>query len=246
MMNTFIPFLLLICLLSCLPACQAPDRSSGGIQVFYHGALKKMMKEGDISSKYNVAELADSSNIFGLGAFENLKGEIQIFNSLPLHSFVHAGSIGLDSSFNIEATLMVYARVPKWHSITFSEQHTSTKRLEKFIAEKAKRQGINIKKPFPFILECSPDILKWHIINWKEGDTEHSHEKHIASGLSGTLKMKKVEIIGFYSSAHKGIFTHHTSNSHMHFKSHDETIAGHVDELIINGGGILKLPEVIE
>ena len=33
-------------------------------------------------------------------------------------------------------------------------------------------------KPFPFLIEGNASSLNWHVIDWKKGDTEHTHEKH--------------------------------------------------------------------
>ena len=80
-------------------------------------------------------------------------------------------------------------------------------------------------------------------INWKDGDTIHNHKKHKESGLNGTLANRRVQIIGFYSTKHKAVFTHHTTNMHMHFKTDDNAIAGHIDDLSFNQTVTLKLPK---
>ena len=79
------------------------------------------------------------------------------------------------------------------------------------------------------------------LIDWPEGDTEHSHEKHIHSGLYGTLENQTVEMLGFYSNKHHAIFTHHTTNMHVHVKSDKAT--GHADSFTLGENMILKLPK---
>lgn len=86
--------------------------------------------------------------------------------------------------------------------------------------------------------------MKWHVIDWKEGDAEHTHEKHRNSGLNGTLIRESVEILGFYSGRHHGLFTHHTTNMHLHMKNSEGTIVGHVDGLTLKQGMELKLPVI--
>ena len=49
-------------------------------------------------------------------------------------------------------------------------------------------------------------------------------------------------MLGFYSDSHHAIFTHHTTNMHMHVKTDNNEIAGHVDALVLGEGMILKLP----
>lgn len=71
---------------------------------------------------------------------------------------------------------------------------------------------------------------------------EHTHEKHINAGLKGKIMNENIEIIGFYSDSHHRIFTHHTTNVHMHFKSQNDKLAGHVDTIKLGRRMILKLP----
>ena len=99
-----------------------------------------------------------------------------------------------------------------------------------------------MEEPFPFLIEGTPESFDWHVINWPEGDTEHSHEKHIKSGLNGSIESTPVEMLGFYSNAHHAIFTHHTTNMHIHVKTTDNSLAGHVDGLTLGTGMILKIP----
>ena len=72
----------------------------------------------------------------------------------------------------------------------------------------------------------------------------HTHEKHKTSGLYGTINNSQVEMLGFYSNAHHTIFTHHTTNMHIHVKTADGEVAGHVDDMILGKEMILKLPAI--
>ena len=72
---------------------------------------------------------------------------------------------------------------------------------------------------------------------------EHSHEKHVTSGPHGTMEHQEIEILGFYSNSHHAVFTHHTTNMHMHFLLPDGTNAGHIDDIDLGQGMKLMLPE---
>ena len=210
--------------------------------VEYHGALKNMMHKGDITAKADLSDLKKTEHIYALGALENLKGEIQIFDSKPYNTMVDSKALMFDQSFTKKATLLVYASVSEWNNIVIANNVVTYEQLEAFIKEEAVKNGIDTDAPFPFLIEGTAKSFDWHVINWKDGDTEHSHEKHISSGLHGTLKKKQVEMLGFYSNAHHAIFTHHTTNMHIHVKTTDNKIAGHVDALTLGKGMLLKLP----
>jgi acetolactate decarboxylase len=211
-------------------------------EVHYFGALKNIMHDGDLTAKFDLASLKDIKGIYALGAFENLKGEIQIFNGSCMNAIVASDSLLIDKTFDHSATLFVYAKVNKWKELKIPKSITTQDKLERYISRKAKKSGLNINQPFPFLIDGNISELEWHVINWKDGDMEHTHEKHINAGLKGKIMNENIEIIGFYSDSHHRIFTHHTTNVHMHFKSQNDKLAGHVDTIKLGRRMILKLP----
>jgi acetolactate decarboxylase len=238
MIKHFLTLLIIILITS----CKTESKESTNFKVEYKGALKNMMHKGDISSKVELKNLENIEHLYALGATENLKGEIQIFDGEPLISCVVDSTLVFDNSFDKKATLLVYASVDNWKSFKIPENIVTYKELEIYINQTAKDNQIKVNEPFPFLLEGKPKYIDWHVINWKNGDTEHSHKKHINSGLNGRLNNKQVEMLGFYSDSHHAIFTHHTTNMHIHLKTVDNKLAGHVDGLNLDKGMILKLP----
>ncbi len=228
-----------------LSACEE-QHTGKTIEVKYAGALRNMMHKGDISAQISLSELADLENLYALGAISKLKGEIQIFDGQAWNTRVVGDSLIVDSSFAQSATLLVYAQVAQWNTIDIPNTIHTRKDLEQFIKQQAAEQGINTNAPFPFLLEGAFQSVDWHVINWKDGDMEHSHEKHIKSGLHGTLKDVSLQALGFYSERHKGIFTHHTAHTHIHMKTANKRIAGHIDELVVGEQVLLKLPVITD
>ncbi len=206
------------------------------------GALKEIMHQGDLSPRIQLAALKDQSHLYALGAVENLKGEILIFNGKPLVSSVRDGKIRVARNFEGNACLLVYTRVPAWKRLSVPPEVTNLDGLETFVKEAATRHGLDTLAPFPFLLEGKVRSASWHVIDWPEGDTEHSHEKHKRAGLHGVLQDEEIAALGFYSESHQGVFTHHSSRTHLHLMLADEKLAGHVDA-VDPGGLTLALPE---
>jgi alpha-acetolactate decarboxylase len=213
-------------------SCQNTEKKAIVTEVNYSGALRTIMS-GNIQAVLSLDSLSNKKHLYALGAVENLKGEIQIIDSKPSNSFVVDSTLTIMDSYKLKAALLVYAEVDEWESFQI-ENITTKSDLEEKVFETAKSQGVNIEKPFPFLLEGTAALLDWHVINWKEDDTIHNHKKHTESGLNGTLRNTEVEIIGFYSTKHKAVFTHHTTNMHMHFKTDDNSVAGHIDDIRIS------------
>ncbi|HFA50945.1 MAG TPA: hypothetical protein ENJ95_18195 [Bacteroidetes bacterium] len=228
-------------LLLLFTACQT-DSPRNPLNVQHAGALKTMMHKGDLSAKKDLQELAGTPNLYALGAVENLKGEILIYDGQPLVTSVKNGTIAVDKSFDKKAALLVWAAVDTWAEVPVPSNVKSFEEFEIFIKKAAEENGLDTETQFPFLLDGTARSLTWHVINWKDGDTEHSHEKHIKSGLNGTLKNIAVNILGFYSKHHRTIYTHHTSNIHAHFKTAENPFAGHADDIELGENMVLKLP----
>ncbi|MEM7039693.1 MAG: acetolactate decarboxylase [Bacteroidota bacterium] len=212
-------------------------------EVKHLGALRNMMHKGDISAKGALRDFENQPHLFGLGAVEDLKGEILILDGKPYITSVVEGEIETDQSFEKNATLFVYAQVEAWTEIKIPRKIKSYAQLESFVEQAAQKQGIDTELAFPFLVEGQLGAGDWHVIDWPEGDTEHTHEKHIQSGLNGTISNEKVKILGFWSNKHHAIFTHHTTNMHLHFRTEDGRLAGHLDDLKLGRKMKLMLPK---
>ncbi len=211
-------------------------------EVNFFGKLKDIMHKGDVSAKVELGML-DKKHLYALGAFENLKGEIQIFNGASYSTYVEDSLLKFDKTFDKNATLLIYANVSVWQEIQIPENISSYENLEKFIEKKAKEQRIDVEKPFPFLIGGTAKSFDWHTIDWQDGDTKHSHQKHVNSGLHGTVESADVELLGFYSNKHHAIFTHHTTNMHIHVRTLEGDLAGHLDDLVLGQKMVLKLPK---
>ena len=224
----FINFFLLLLFVSANPACELIERQ---VKVNYRGALRNFMHGNDLSAKLDLDTLRDRPYLYGLGARENLKGEILIWSGEPVVSLVRDSQVLVDHSFDHRAALFVWSEVEKWEAFAVPDTVNTYSSLEAFIAHQAAGNSLwSLSAPFPFRLRGEA-TLDWHVIDWPPDDSVHTHEKHRTSGPHGTLQNQKVEVLGFYSTEHTGIFTHHTTNMHLHFRTLDNTLAGHVDDL---------------
>jgi len=230
-----------------LTSCNNNDyKISPSFVVKNKGSLKNIMLKGDVSAKANLKDLEKKEHIYALGTLENLKGEILILDSKVFNTYVDGSNLIFDDTYNTNASLLVYANVESWLSYRLIKEITTYQDLEYLVEEIARQNGIDITKPFPFLIEGKLKSFDWHVINWKDGDEEHSHKRHINSGLHGTLENQEVLLLGFYSNSHHTIFTHHTTNMHIHVKTKDNLLAGHLDDLTIDSKSesylTLKIP----
>ncbi|RMG57901.1 MAG: hypothetical protein D6722_24205, partial [Bacteroidetes bacterium] len=150
--------------------------------------------------------------------------------------------VRVDRTPNHAATLLVQAEVPAWRGQTLPDTVQTYAQLEAFLRALAADPAHFAGAPFPFRLEGEVAALAWHVIDWPEGDSVHTHHKHQTAGPHDTLRQTPVHILGFYSDRHTGLFTHHSSNMHLHMHTRDQQLAGHVDDLELTPGARLHLP----
>ena len=221
-----------------LPGCSQTWEN----HVQHTGALRNAMVHGDISAKIQLSELAGLDNLYALGAVGELNGEVQIFDSQPSITYVEDGNLLFDTTFQSSASFIVYAQVKTWQQITIPSEVVTRDQFEEYLQIEAERIGLNTDEPFPFLLSGNFAENSWHVIQWDPSDTVHTHEKHIESGLFGKMENKHLEMLGFFSKNHAGVFTHHTTFMHLHYITEDGLSAGHSDDFILGDSVVLSLP----
>tara|TARA_B110000495_G_scaffold141922_1_gene124866 strand:+ start:1607 stop:2308 length:702 start_codon:yes stop_codon:yes gene_type:complete len=229
--------LLLVGLL--LIGCQSDQKS---IHVNIYGELRQIMHGGVRDGVVALTDVLQDEHVYGLGALEGLEGEILIWDSKPVLTTAKKGG---EASFtnnaeNEKALLLVTATVKDWIEIPFNNTQIETS-LNDYIYQIAKDNNINPEEPFPFILQGNFTKVKWHIIS--DPGPDGTHEDHMNKSWNRTVENTNAKILGFYSTKHHAVFTHHSTNSHMHFYDEKSGYSGHADELILGENTILKLPK---
>jgi len=207
--------------------------SFGQSDVEYYGKLMSIM-QGNIGSNFELKNLQNKDHIYGLGAVENLKGEITIIDNKPFITSVENGKIKFDTTLNNNAALIVFGSVSDWQELQGTSNINTAADVENYLNMALLKNDSSSNEPIPFLIKGNVKSLSWHIIDWADGDMVHTHKKHKTSGLKGIIENQDVTIIGFYSQNHRGIITHRYSNIHMHFITEDKKISGHLDEVKFN------------
>lgn len=194
-------------------------------------AMKDVMWKGELYSKIQLDTISPKEGLYGLGPEAYLSGEIVINNGNTYVSRVLSDSTMTVTKNTIaEAPFFVYANVNDWYKTKLPSHIKSIKDLELFIDNKTKDK----KRPFAFKLEGGISKATIHIQNLPKG-TKVSSPKEAHQGQTNyKLDNEEVEIIGFFSTEHQGVFTHHDSFLHMHLITKDETKMGHLDSVVFD------------
>ncbi len=198
-------------------------------KVYTVGAMKDMGKT-NFKTQFWLDTIANKSDLFGMGPYDRMKGEITVFDGKPFYaSAFEEGKTVVGQSWDIRTPFFVYANVTKWKAFQFSWDITSVEDIQNKVATIAKQNGYKLTEPFPFKITGNFDAITNHIVTPRSADVEGYRE-----GVKQQLfSFNKIEgsLLGFYSEKHQGIFTSSKSYVHVHFLSDDQTFMGHLDKI---------------
>jgi len=206
------------------------------------GQEEDLIKKGDMSTHISLKQLQDKPHLYALGSVTNLKGFIVIDDSKPFTSFVHDDSVAIDSSWNTDATLMVYAQADQWKEIQIPADIKIWRDLEQFVLQSAKDNGINPGVAFPFLLKGTAASIQWRVTDWDATDKAVTNKKVKQSGKKGTAENVNATIVGFYCTKQYRVLAEHSTKMHLHFCSDDKKVSGHADDIALDGNMKLYLP----
>ncbi len=236
----FLKFLCGLCVFGLYSCSNVKDQSIGYRDIKVAGAMKNVMWKGELSGIIRLDTMANKKGLYGLGPLSFLKGELLINDGRVFVSKVLSDSTMLvEETSDVSAPFFVYGNVTEWKESKLPISVKDIKSLETYIHQLTELE----KRPFVFKLLGRVDSAKIHIQNLPDG-TKVSSPKEAHQGQTNyLLKDEVVEIIGFFSTEHQGIFTHHDSFLHMHLMTQDHSKMGHLDEVLFSEGKVkLLLP----
>ncbi len=212
------------------------------------GTLREVLRDGQSQGRVRLADFSNKPHAYGLGALENLTGEILIHNGRVWVSKCE-NSQKLKTSNHpaneTRATLLAVSYVPSWKKIRV-DQSITDEQFDHWILEVANQHGLSSHEVFPFMVTGNFQHLSVHVLSGQcpvaaaqSGEsTNHQPYRNQWYDINATL-------VGFYGKDLAGILTHHDSSTHVHALIEDDLkIIGHVDALELKAGSILYLPDL--
>lgn len=204
---------------------QSPDTYA---DVKIVGAMRNVMWKGELGASIELDTIVNKKNLYGLGPMSYLSGEILIKDGKAYVSKVtSSSSMSVEKTFKASAPFFVYANVEDWREIDLPTNIKTLPELELFIDEQSKNQ----KRPFAFKLKGQIYKAVIHVQNLPPGTKVSSPTEAHQGQTNYPLQNKKVDIVGFFSTEHKAVFTHHDTFMHLHLITEDESKMGHLDEV---------------
>lgn len=222
--------------------------------VEYIGAQKNIFATGKAESVVSLEDLEGLKGLYAMGPIDGLDGEITIYDSKPYITKVRGKDFVMENTFKHGAFFLVWTEQTKWKDVPVPASVKGYVDLQQFVKEQAQAEGIDVTKPFPFLLAGTPVEIKWHINVDRTEGKPITKELFVKSKAPFVTRNEPVDIIGFYADHHVGVFIAEYAPAikegsgikntiHIHLVSRISHAAGHIDDLTLGEGMVLKLPQ---
>jgi len=196
---------------------QQMESSDNSVKIV--GAMRNVMHKGELFGTILLDTITNKSHLYGIGSLEYLKGEILIIDGKPyVSSVITDTAMKVEENWKIKAPFFVYANIEKWTKIDFPDSIQTIPQLGIFLENISENQ----QRPFTFKMNATVQSGDIHIVNLSKGTEVHSPEEAHQEQRNYPIENEQVEMIGFFSTEHQGIFTHHDSYVHLHLITNDK------------------------
>ena len=202
------------------------------------GAMKNVMWNGELEGVINLDTIKNKEHLYGFGPMENLKGELLIIDGKSFQSTVATpNTMVVTETFKNKAPFFAYAYITDWDEIKMPDSIVSLPTLEKFLNATTTKHS----RPFMFKLVGKIKTAAIHVVNLPQGTIVHSPADGHKGITNYTIINENVHLIGFFSTDHKTIFTHHDTFMHIHLITDDHSKMGHLDSVEFNPASLKLL-----
>jgi acetolactate decarboxylase len=135
-------------------------------------------------------------------------------------------------TYDIKAPFFGYTNNAKWTDQTLPDSIRNIQQLEQYLDRLTKSSA----RPFMFKLTGTVEQAVIHIVNLPKGSKVSSPNDAHKGQKNYKIKNEPSDLIGFFSTEHETIFTHHDTYLHMHLITADRQKMGHLDEVLFKKG----------
>jgi len=236
-----------------------PDTASAAVPVPWDGTIVQFgtmheaIGERQHQGRVTLDELMKRPHFYGVGAMEQLAGELTLLDGVPTVTRVNAEGLPspADAAPNeSKATLLVGAYVPEWTEHLLADA-VSPVELDQAIVDAAAKAGVDVAKPFVFAIDGVFSDVRLHIING--ACPMHARLNKLAlpdeqKPFEADLAEVRGTVVGVFAKDAVGSMTHPGTSTHMHLLYTDEesgaAITCHLERIGVSAGGVLYTPFV--
>lgn len=236
-------FLTILLLLPVAAFAAAKDAGQPSFTMRYYGNFRKMVQENNFEGVVELERALSGPHVYAVGIIKNAEGEITVLDS---EAWLNYGKDGINKTSNQrkkgeKASLLITANVEKWQTIAIPAD-MSENELYAFVLEQARKSGLNIKSPFPFLVEGKIKKLVWDVLDGTDTDSAKKNNQLFLRKLVGYREEAPVVLIGFYPAEMQNEFDCSGELWHVHVFFKDDNNTGHANAFSVTKGSKLEIP----
>lgn len=236
-------FLAIIFLLTGAVIAFAKDPGPSSVSVRYYGSFKKMLQENHVEGVVELDRALSAPHVYAVGIVKNAEGEITVLDG---EAWLNYGRDGISKTVNQmkkgeKAALLITANVEKWQTMVVPDD-MSENELFSFVFDQAKKIGLNMKAPFPFLIEGRIRRLVWDVLDGTDTDQARKGNQIFLRKLVGYREEAPVILLGFYPGELHNELDYPGELWHIHAVFKDDNNTGHVNAFSVTKGFRLLLP----
>jgi alpha-acetolactate decarboxylase len=223
--------------------------ASHTVRVMQYGKMREVLGGGAAAASPCVSldEALRTPHAYAVGALPRLEGEITVIDGRAWIARPRGNELSVEGPTATpaeNAAMLTIAYINRWDEFKI-EQHLDGDVLEAFIADRARESGIDLREPFPFLIEGRVSDLQAHVVN---GACPMKPGARLAADQQPWRFQqelpRKATIVGFYAADSVGKMTHPGTSIHAHalLEVDGTTVTGHVERMAVGPDAILKLP----
>jgi len=213
-----------------------------GMNVRWVGAQRDVLG-GDVEGKVDLRTLLAAPHLYALGPRAGVSGEITVLDGEPWIARVVDRRVHVTADPDHRACFLVYDYVHAWRENVETESVDDEKQLTDVVLRAAAEAGLAADQPLIFLLRSPAATITFHVLDKRDG-LPHSPERHERAKVRFEVERQPVEVLGFCSSGHRGIFTPRDSDLHLHFRTLDGQTSGHVEHIALEPGAVIAVPMI--
>lgn len=191
------------------------------------GAMRNTMFNGQLAGLIQLDSIAKPGT-YGIGPLEYLRGELLLWDGHAYRSTAQGDStMMVEVRPDCKAPFFVHQVVEEWTEIALPDSVVDLRTLDAFLTARF----ASIAKAFAFKLQGKVTEVHAHIVNVTPGTVINGPDDAHRENKNYRLTDRKMDLLGFFSTKHKAVFTHHDTNIHVHAITTERGWMGHVEAL---------------
>lgn len=233
-------FTISILLLLAIPG-QAENNAP--FKVHGYGSFKKILETKNTGGIVSLERALSAPHTYAVGELNNAAGEITAYDGNTILNYGESRDIErslTEIAPGEKAMQLITAEVTIWREVAIPRTMTDTE-FNVFVLAQARKAGLNVKLPFPFLIQGSVNNLVWHVLS---GADAVSNEKEMFLKKRVKYREKAAVIFVGFCSELQYDYALPGESWHLHVIFPNENTTGHVDAFSVSKGATLKLPVV--